>query len=268
MQARYAGSADFYARGRLPYPSTLGQALVTAVGTGGRAVDIGCGPGTLTVRLAGYFDEMVGLDRELSMVRHARMVCQPEQRLRFVSAAAEQLPFAPGCFRVAVIGQAFHWFDQMAAAQAVMRILQPGGFCVLVYGWTLRGDSVPGSPYPLPPYDRLAQLLADGSFLQDSGAAADPPAVATPGDETEAMQAAGLRGVSTVRAAGGEPVTSTVDDLIARCLSRSNGAPYRQGRPFAQFSTAVSSLLQAASPNGLFAEQLRDAQLDVWQKGH
>ena len=71
MRTVYAGSADFYARGRLPYPASLGEVLATAVGSGDRIVDVGCGPGTLTARIAEHFDEVVGVDQELSMVRHA-----------------------------------------------------------------------------------------------------------------------------------------------------------------------------------------------------
>jgi SAM-dependent methyltransferase len=268
VEARYAESADFYARGRLPYPGSMEQALVSAVGTGGMAVDVGCGPGTLAARLAAHFDEVVGVDQELSMVRHAQRVRRPEHHVHFVCAAAEHLPFDQARFRVAVIGQAFHWFDQEAAAHAVNRILQPGGFCVVIYGWTLSGDPVPGSPYPVPPYALLTRLLASASSMRDGATVPDPPALTTPGDETDAMLAAGFRGLPPVPAAGGEPVITTADDLIARCLSRSNGAPYRRGRLFEQFSTAASSLLHTASPNGLFAEQLRDAQLNLWQKDH
>jgi SAM-dependent methyltransferase len=264
VRTTYAESADFYARGRLPYPASLGQVLATAVGSGDRVIDVGCGPGTLTAQIAEHFDEVVGVDQEFSMVRHGRMVLEPMQHVRFVCARAEQLPFGPASFRVAVIGQAFHWFDQEAAARALMWVLQPGGFCVLVYGWTLSGDPALGSSYPLPPYAALTDLLA--------GRPSPPPAATTtastartaPGDESGPMESAGFRAFSTVGIAGGQQVISTMDDLIARCLSRSDGAPHRLGRSFREFSTAATLLLKAVSPTGLFAQQLGDARLDVW----
>ncbi len=264
MRTVYAGSADFYARGRLPYPASLGEVLATAVGSGDRIVDVGCGPGTLTARIAEHFDEVVGVDQELSMVRHAGTVVESMDHVRFVCARAEQLPFDPASFRVAVMGQAFHWFDQAAAARALMRILQPGGFCVLVYGWTLSGDPPPGSSYPLPPYAALTELLA-GRTSRGLGAATARSTVRTaPGDESGPMETTGFQAFSTVGVAGGQEVISTVDDVIARCLSRSDGAPHRLGRAFTEFSTEATLLLNAVSPTGLFAEQLRDARLDVW----
>lgn len=50
----YAGAARYYATGRIAYPAGVADALVTALdldGTG-RLLDIGCGPGSLTLLLA------------------------------------------------------------------------------------------------------------------------------------------------------------------------------------------------------------------------
>ena len=78
------------------------------------------------------------------------------------------------------------------------------------------------------------------------------------------MESADFQAFSTVGVAGGQQVISTVDDLIARCLSRSEAAPHRRGRSFREFSTAATLLLNAVSPTGLFVEQLRDARLNIW----
>ena len=50
----YAGSAQYYAIGRVSYPIALADALaerLTLDGTG-RLLDVGCGPGTFTLLLA------------------------------------------------------------------------------------------------------------------------------------------------------------------------------------------------------------------------
>ena len=67
----YAGSAQFYAHGRVAYPDSLADALTDELGLDGtgRLLDVGCGPGSLTLLLADRFAAVVG-DR--CRRRHAR----------------------------------------------------------------------------------------------------------------------------------------------------------------------------------------------------
>src|SRR6185312_12785956 len=69
----YAGSAEYYARGRAAYPPELAAAIVTEAGLdgSGRLLDVGCGPGSLTLLLAGSFEEAVGLDADEAMLGEA-----------------------------------------------------------------------------------------------------------------------------------------------------------------------------------------------------
>lgn len=60
----YAGSATHYASGRMPYPPELAGAVRDALGLdgGGRLLDLGCGPGSLTMLLAPLFEATVAVD--------------------------------------------------------------------------------------------------------------------------------------------------------------------------------------------------------------
>ena len=70
----YDGAAAHYRRGRPPYSPQLEAALAEELGLdgSGRLLDGGCGPGILTVRLAGMFEEIVGLDPDPAMLDGAR----------------------------------------------------------------------------------------------------------------------------------------------------------------------------------------------------
>ena len=72
-QTLYAGSAAYYARGRMPYPSGMADALTAELGLDGtgRLLDVGCGPGTLTLLLADRFEQVVGVDADRGMIEEA-----------------------------------------------------------------------------------------------------------------------------------------------------------------------------------------------------
>jgi 2-polyprenyl-3-methyl-5-hydroxy-6-metoxy-1,4-benzoquinol methylase len=62
----FKGSARYYERGRLPYPSGLAGALASALRLDGRGrlIDVGCGPGSIALRLAHLFEAVAGLDAD------------------------------------------------------------------------------------------------------------------------------------------------------------------------------------------------------------
>lgn len=62
----YAGSARYYAVGRVAYPVRLAEELVAALPLDGSEVllDIGCGPGSLTLLLAPHVAEAIGVDAD------------------------------------------------------------------------------------------------------------------------------------------------------------------------------------------------------------
>jgi SAM-dependent methyltransferase len=263
QQSPYGGSAPHYRRGRLPYPLGVADTILRVAGRDGqgRLLDVGCGPGTVALSLAEYFDEVVGVDADEAMIDEAQRTAAVAglSNSRFVCMRAEQLPAELGCFRVGVFAQSFHWLDGDRVAGAVMRMLEPGGLCVLIYAWTLRGDGVADSRNPLPPYEEMAELVS-----RHRGAAGTPSVA--PGDEVEALNAVGFLGPEVVTVSGGLVVTTTVDDLVSRYLSTSGAAPHLLGHRLADLQHDARELLRAASPSGYFAERLRDAQLNIWTK--
>ena len=65
----------------------------------GRALDFGCGIGRLTVALADYYDEVVGIDIANSMVEQARHRNPAPDRIRYEhNTNPDLLKFPSGCF--------------------------------------------------------------------------------------------------------------------------------------------------------------------------
>jgi cyclopropane fatty-acyl-phospholipid synthase-like methyltransferase len=72
--ALYVGSARYYATGRVGYPAALAEALAQQLGLdgSGRLLDVGCGPGSLTLLLAPWFEQATGVDADRDMLAEAR----------------------------------------------------------------------------------------------------------------------------------------------------------------------------------------------------
>ena len=160
----YEGAAAHYRYGRPPYSPQL-EALLTEEldldGTG-RLLDVGCGPGVLTVRLAHLFQEAVGLDPGPAMLAEGDRVAEERgiENIRWVQALAEDLPgAAPGPYRLVTFGQSFHWTDEARVAEAVYSILEPDGALALIVH-TVEGRSIPLSPGPPPiPHAEIKALV-------------------------------------------------------------------------------------------------------------
>ncbi|HEY0797566.1 MAG TPA: class I SAM-dependent methyltransferase [Candidatus Baltobacteraceae bacterium] len=148
--------ADLYERYRSGYSAELFGALEAyglAVGT--RVLDVGCGTALVGAELVKRGCELVGVDVSAAMLEYARKRVPSAQ---FLVAAAEQLPFADASFDVAIVSQAFHWFDRAPALAEMTRIVRPGGFIAVCWKQIMRGDPLRGMR------DEVAQELGFDGF--------------------------------------------------------------------------------------------------------
>src|SRR5687768_4555180 len=105
----FKGAAPYYTRGRLPYATGLAQSMAEALGLDGRGrlLDLGCGPGVITLQLAHLFEEVVGLDPDGEMLAEAARLADERgiAHARWVHLRAEDLPAGLGRFRVVTLAQ-------------------------------------------------------------------------------------------------------------------------------------------------------------------
>jgi SAM-dependent methyltransferase len=261
----YAGSARYYAVGRLPYPPEVAGVLREGLGLDGRGrlLDVGCGPGSLTRLLAPLFEGAVGVDADRDMVAEARRSGVAGVEWRHLRA--EELPAGLGTFRVVTFAQSFHWMDRPLVARRVRPMLEPGGAWVHVDATTHRG--APGAeplPHPEPPRDAIDALVVRYlGPVRRAGAALLPHG--TPGGEAEIMRAAGYDGPVRVPVGGGVVHERSADEVVASVFSLSSAAPHLFGERVADFERDLRALLRSASPEGVFAERSREISLAVWR---
>jgi len=264
----YAGSAEYYERGRLPYPSGLADAAAAALALdgSGRLLDVGCGPGIIALTLAPLFAAVVGVDADVHMVEQAasRSIGLEIPNATWVTMRAEDLPADLGTFRAATFAQSFHWLERERVAAAIFAMLEPDGAFVHVNHWSLLGDPAPETSAPAPPYGAIQDLVEQYLGPARRAGRGTLPA-GTPDDEASVLTAAGFEGPERVLVPGGEIVAASVDDVIARCYSTSGSTPHQFGARRAAFEHDLTVLLEAASESGRFAERVRDAELVIWR---
>jgi ubiquinone/menaquinone biosynthesis C-methylase UbiE len=126
-----------YERGRNPPPGVMDMwmARIAAALDGRRIatiVDLGCGTGRFTTRLAALFDaRVIGVDPSEKMLSVAR--AKPAARgVSFARATAEDIPCADGSVDLVFMSMAFHHFtSREKAVGECRRILRAGGLaCV------------------------------------------------------------------------------------------------------------------------------------------
>jgi SAM-dependent methyltransferase len=253
----------------LPYPERLADVFCDYLGLDGtgRLLDLGCGPGSLSLLLASSFDEVLAVDADADMIRvgQAAAAARGIRNVTWRHEYAEDLDDV-GRLRVVTLAQSFHWMDRPVVAAKIRGWLQKDGCCVHVGATTHEGTGAAGhSPYPAPPRDGIRELVR--VYLGPERRAGQGVVAGgyTPDDEKAVFHAAGFVGPEVVMVAGGDMFERSEDQVIASVLSLSSAAPHLFGNRLPAFLDDLRRTLRAASASGMFAEQLQDIRLFVWR---
>lgn len=270
----YAGSAAYYARGRVPYSHRLVERLAAelALDGTGRLLDVGCGPGSLTLLLAPRFEHATGLDADAAMLAEGerRAAEAGITNVDWVHLRAEDLPTDLGPYRVATLAQSFHWMDRTRVAGLLHAALGADGVLVHLHATTHQGiDSDASLPDPRPPRREIDGLVkrflgarrraGQGTLSEVSISEADRGRL-----EAQIYLAAGFTGPTRV-VVPGSVVARDADDVVASVFSLSSAAPHLFGDRRAAFEAELRELLQKVSPDGRFSERMRESAIDIWR---
>jgi len=121
--------------------------VAAVVPAGARVLEVGCGPGRLSIRLAREHGlDVTGLDLDPAMIERARANAErpgdgDERRPSFVVGDVASLAFPDGSFDLVVSTLSMHhWADPAAGLAELGRVLRPGGRALV---WDLRPGIVP-----------------------------------------------------------------------------------------------------------------------------
>jgi SAM-dependent methyltransferase len=250
----FAGSAHYYARGRVAYPPALADTLRDELDLdeSKRLLDIGCGPGSLTLLLAPLVGEAVGIDADADMIREAQAHAPPNAR--FLRLRAEELPGGLGTFHAVTFAQSLHWLDQDLVARLAYDLLEPGGKVASTGASTDRGEGdVPHEEIAALVRSYLGPVRRAGQSLLPEGTAAI---------DWDAFPRAGFSQPRHLDVPGDREELRTADDVVAAVFSRSFSAPHLFGDRLEEFERELRALLNDAP----FHERFGDVRSTVWTR--
>jgi SAM-dependent methyltransferase len=272
-ESLFAGAAGYYEQGRLPYAPGLPDAFAHSLALDGRGwlLDVGCGPGTIALRLVELFEAIVGLDPDPEMLAYASRAAAERgiENAAWVRQRAEALPAGLGRFRVVTFAASFHWMDRPRVATAVAAMLDPGGAVVQVDAPGYRADELSAEtgrgslPFPPRPDDALDQLRR--RYLGSDRRAGQSIRNTSPAGEDGVFQQAGFLPAETVTVADQRVIERTIDDVVASVFSTSSTAPHLVGDRQQDYERDVREILAKASPSGRFCLRLPDNILRIWR---
>ncbi|MFN3257246.1 MAG: class I SAM-dependent methyltransferase [Ilumatobacter sp.] len=149
-------------------------------------LDLGCGTGQLTRRLAATFASttVLGVDLSTGMLERAASASDDGDHdagdageasgVSYAQADAQRLPLPSGSVDVVVCTESFHWYaDQEAALTELHRVLAPGGRLLIASIATVTGvgdnalrqaSTLAGRPIRAVPRKRMRAMLTDAGF--------------------------------------------------------------------------------------------------------
>jgi SAM-dependent methyltransferase len=260
----YDGAAVHYRHGRPAYSPHLEALLGEELGLNGsgRLLDVGCGPGVLTVRLSHLFEEAVGLDPDAAMIAEGRRAARERDvaNIAWIRGRAEDLPaVAPGPYRLVTFGQSFQWTDQVRVAEALYDMLEPGGALALVMH-TVEGRAVP--PHPGPPripHDAIRELVR--TYLGSTRRAGRGTTRVEARGVKDALAASRFGAPRVIFAPGIPDLVRDTESVLSGYFSMSYSAPHLFGDRVGEFADEVRELLRERSPAGVFWDWPGDTEI-------
>lgn len=132
----FAGTAPYYHRFRAPYAQAAIAFIVERYGLGEevRALDLGCGPGTIAIPLSYAVGQVVAVDPDIEMIAEGERLATSldRQNIQWRRCRAEDINPGTERFRVVAIGQAFHWMDRDAVLRRLGILIEDGGGLAIV----------------------------------------------------------------------------------------------------------------------------------------
>ncbi len=247
----YAGTADAYARFRVPYPPALLAHVRRRARLSGAGwlLDLGCGPGRVTLSLAPFFREVWAVDREPEMIEAGRAAAARcgVANVRWIVGRVEDVAVPAGSIELVTMGESFHRFDQPVVLRKVCACLQPSGYVAALGGSHPWQDSQES-------WQRRCKEVWD-RWVPAGAAAAHPAAHQPVLTSGQIFAGAGFEDVTEDEC--DMPHVWTVESLIGYAYSTSVLSRKALGEQAGMFEADLRRTLLACDPRNVYPARVR-----------
>lgn len=244
---RFQSTVPFYVEHRLRFPPELIVEVARRVGLTkqDRVLDLGCGPGTLTIELARCgAGEVVGMDPDSAMLAGAHEeAMKANVEPSFVQGSSYDLSPAMGPYTLVTMGRSFHWMDREATLKALDGIVEPQGAIAIFSETAERAVENRWKSVVVDVQQQYIGLLRDGGTRHHAAVLLD-------------SVFSRLESYAVIRRL---PVT--LDGIIGRALSQLESSPAGLGDRRSDFEQTLRNRLLTLSPSGKFSEIIQFAAL-------
>jgi len=250
---RFASAIPHYVAGRPAYCMHLVERLAreTGLGDGSRVLDLGCGPGSLTLPLARFSGTTIGIDPDPAMIAAARQSAEVAGlAVEWGVGSSLELDDELKPLDLVTIARAFHWMDREATLKRLDELVRPGGAVALVntelhplgnHTWHAAFEELRKSHGRFDDFYRWRKSAAWEEHLSVL-----------------------VRSVfcDVVRISVYEAREVSLDEIVARALSFSANSPSSLGEDGrAAYVAAVRETMLALEPGGRFPEIVESAAM-------
>lgn len=145
-QVDFGNTATDYATHRAGFPQAFFDLLHKRgwVQASQKAIDLGCGTGTVARGLAQLGLDVTGVDPAQNLLTAARALnAKDGATVHYVNAYAETTGLPGFAYHLVTAGQCWHWFDRPRAATEARRLLTYGGRIIIAhFDWLPQPGSV------------------------------------------------------------------------------------------------------------------------------
>lgn len=248
----FASTAPYYARFRPRYAPEFYTLLADRFGLDGtqRVLDLGAGPGIITLDIAPLVGEVIAVDPEKGMLDEGRRLAADHNITNIDwregdSTTLQAMDIGP--VLLTVMGAAYHWMDRERVAQQLDQLIKPGGAIVLASG------GAPGDLDPAPwrqVVDEVRTRYLGPERRAGSGTYSHPKE-----RHQDVLARSPFSKVDTAR--WDHTLTRTVDEVIGWTFSLSYSSPAQLGGKKNAFEHDLRAALLAFAPSGQFDEVIR-----------